>query len=613
MRKITRTSVRGFAAAFALAASSCGGGGGGGSANPPAGLTYSDPAPVYETSTAVPPDTPSSVGGPVALYAVAPALPAGLTFDAATGVVAGTPTGTSAAADYVVTATNPDGADQTTLRVTVVLSAMDDLSPKTSFTDDDVRFFLGRTHFGATPALVAAVNAAGLPAYVDQMLAFQANPTLEANASAYLLNVLDDPALPGGFPSPDQVARYWLYLMLNNPNPFQEALAFFWHDHFASSTAVLDGSELYWAKNQIALWRTQGNGNLRQLLIDMSRDWVMLEFLNGVDSVDGAPNENFAREFWELFTAGVDNGYTQADIVQSARAFTGYRVRFNDVTGQSFVEFSASRHDGGAKTILGVTIPAQDAQDDYVAVVDITLQRLAVAEHVSKKIFEHFGYEAPSALVTDALAQMLRGGNWELTPLLETLFKSRAFFSARAKAGLVKGPLEHFVGFIRSTGLTPIDNKGAADPPAFPQNTLATVEDRLSRLAQVPTQPPSVNGWPVTEQWLSAQNLLDRANAVMQCINDRTDQASAGIDVTNLLPPPGQRSSPEVVDALALLLHVALTTADRQSCIDYLDTDRLSNGTVIQSPFDATNATHVSQRVRGLLYILSLHPTYALR
>src|SRR5690606_22239367 len=107
-------------------------------------------------------------------------------------------------------------------------------------------------------------------------------------------------------------------------------------------------------------------------------------------------------EFWELFTLGVDNGYTQADIVEAARAFTGYRTRYDGLTGLQFVEFDVDRHDPGAKSFLGGTVPAQNAGDDYAAVVDLTLANRPVAEFITKRLFEHFARRSPSpALVTE--------------------------------------------------------------------------------------------------------------------------------------------------------------------------------------------------------------------
>ncbi len=615
-----RTRLLGLALAAALAPGlpGCGGGGGGASSPPPPSnaphsLAYPVPAAVYATSTAIAPNVPTHGGGAVDTWSISPALPAGLTFDAATGTIAGTPTAPVPAGFHTVTATNADGQGTTQLSIAVDLSAQDSLAAKASFSDDDLRYFLGRTHFGAKASDVTAVQAVGLPAYVDQMLTFADTTALEQAAHGQLLTT--DPTTStttDKFPSHAQVARYWLHLMVTTPQPFQEVLAFFWHDHFASSTAALETTATWWMPTQINLWRTQGAGNLRTLLLAMARDWIMLEFLDGVRSTKTAPNENFAREWFELFTLGVDNGYTQADILQAAKAFTGYRTRFN-AGGWQEVAFDTSRHDATAKTLFGVTIPGQNVTDDYAAVVNATVDQRPVAEFICRKLFEHFCYEQAGDLPIAAMAAKLRADGYELAPLLRTLFKSEAFFSARSKAGLVKGPIEHVVGFIRATNLAPIDAPQVGDAVGTPANTFRTLDTWVTTLAQRPSQPPSVNGWPVTEQWLSAQNMLDRANTVVQCIRDRTDQTNAGVDVTTLLPPPGQRSAPEVVDALATLLRVTLSASERTQCIDYLNSQAGAGGVPTPSPFDASNATHVSERVRGLLYILAQHPTYAIR
>jgi hypothetical protein len=108
--------------------------------------------------------------------------------------------------------------------------------------------------------------------------------------------------------------------------------------------------------------------------------------------------------------------------------------------------------------------------------------------------------------------------------------------------------------------------------------------------------------------------MLDRANGVLECIRDRTDQTAAGVNVASLLPPfvtPGDDAN--VVDGLATLLRVSLSATERTSMVDYLNSQAGAGGVPTPSPFDRTNATHLSERVRGLLYILAQHPTYGVR
>src|SRR5262245_19921048 len=260
-------------------------------------------------------------------------------------------------------------------------------------------------------------------------------------------------------------------------------------------------------------------------------------------------------------------------------------------------------------------IPVQNSTDNFHAVVDTTVNHRPVAEFICRKLFEHFCYEGPSDVPIDTMATMLRANGYELKPVLSALFKSEAFFCARSKAGLAKGPVEEIVGFCRSTGLTPYDPKAMTDPAAWPPNLLNTLDAALNALTQRPTMPPSVNGWPVASEWLASQNMLDRANVVLACIADRGDQATAngGVDLASLLLPPAATSA-STVDALADLLYVHLTPAERSQLITYLDTSyNRTTGVVTSSPFDPSNPTHVSERVRGLLYILAQHPTYAIR
>ncbi len=595
---------RGRAALFPLLLlAACGGGGGGTTSvpgTPPASLAYAEPDVRYRIGDVVTADTPSFTGGAPTSYSVAPPLPTGLVVDPTSGTLFGAPTSAAPPKDYVVTGANASGQAQAVVRVEVRYPVAKSLAPAEGLTDADLRHFLRRTHWGVRQASYDALVGAGLPAYVDAMLAFPAvgSTPQEQQAAALLARPTDPPGEEGKFPTLRQLSQWWLYLMLTNPDTFQEVLGFFWHDHFATSSDVLANGSTWWMKDHVDLLRGSGAGNLRDLLIAVSRDRAMLMWLNGLENTKRAPNENYGREFYELFALGVDNGYTQDDIVQTSKAFTGYRTVVVDAnTGLLDVAFDTSRHDPGDKTVFGVTIPGQNTTDDYAAVVDLTLSQRDVAGWIALSLLRYFCMDAPAPELVDQLAKVLKDGGWELAPALRALFLSEAFYSPEGKAGLVKGPTEMAVGFINSTGLVmPLDQ----------------LEYRLDRLGQVPTRPPNVNGWPGGPQWLSAQGMVDRANLLRTCIVNRSLQQTLGIDVATLLPP-GTPTSAEVVDALAQRLGVTPTPEQHDLYVEYLDTDRLADGTIVPSPFDPTNPTHVDDRVRGLLYVLGQNPGFELR
>jgi uncharacterized protein (DUF1800 family) len=331
--------------------------------------------------------------------------------------------------------------------------------------------------------------------------------------------------------------------------------------------------------------------------VAMARDWTMLFWLDGLSNTATFPNENFGREFYELFFLGVDQGYTQADIVEAARAWTGYRSRGNVVTNQMFVEFDFTRHDHNAKVIFGTTIPAQASgageQDDYDEMVDITFANRPVEEYIARKILEAFCYADPPDSVVTQLGALLRGGNWALAPVFTTLFLSEAFHSPTAKAGFVKSPVDHALSLIRATGMLTDSRR---------------LNTGLQTLGHVPTQPPTVNGWPVGEEWLGAQGMVDRANLGNSILTDRTTQTGNGFSMSSLLPPLPTATA-QIVDHVALMLNVTISASERASYVTYLDTTAAGAASV----FNPANATHLDQRLRGLLYVLTQHPTFAVR
>ena len=606
-RSFVRAAILLLAATGLMAG--CGGGGGGPvHPAPPSNLTFAQTPVLYRTDAPIVPNLPTADGDPVDTWTCTPPLPSGLTMGS-DGTISGTPLAPAPAADYQVSAENGGGIDTVTVNIEVRWEESKSLVQKATLTDADIRHFLDRTHFGFSQSHYDQIVQNGLAAYVDAMTTFADTTQLETDAkNTYLVDPVNDPT--GEFPSATDLARYWLYMIMNNANPFQENLAFKLHDHFATSSSVLEGGNSHYYIDHINLWRHEGAGDLRQLLIDMAHDKAMLVWLDGISNRDGDPNENFAREFFELFCLGVDVAYTQQDIVEGARAFPGYRQRFDNNTGKNFSEFDPARHDHTAKTVLGQVIPAQTPgateTDDYTQMVDIVLSTndgVTGVSHVGRwivrSLLEYFCYATPHENVIDELANDLRNGGWVLKPVLMKLFLSEAFYSSKAKEGFVKGPVEHIAGFMRATNLVGRQNE---------------IDNALNLMGQRPTQPPTVDGWPGGTQWLSAQGMVDRAN-LLNYITEQAESIQTGLGVTalDLLPTPAATSA-ATVDALAERLNVQLGAAERTELITYLDTERDNAGNVTTVPFDpGGDAPEAERRVRGLLWILGQHPTYQTR
>jgi len=568
--------------------------------DPPFPLSYRTTTAAYEAEETILPNTVTSAIAPQVTFTVNPALPGGLTLDPWNGTISGAAALPAGQTVYEVTQTNRAGISSEQLTLTVTPNRAYSLAAHADvLTDEEAAHLLERTHFGVRQVELDAVAAKGLARFLDDMLVFQQGTAAEADAFQQLQNDDDPAGFEGKFPSTNDVARWWQLLMMRSDQPFQEALAFFWHDHFAASTAVLGGGNRYYMVDYVNLLRREGAGNCRDLLLSISRDPAMLVYLDGILNRRGGPNENYAREFWELFSLGRDNGYTEADIVESARAFTGWRQRFDADTDLNFMEFDTGRHDAQDKLIFGqYLIAGQNDRDDYEEMVRLTLEHRDVAEYLVEKMFAWFVFDDPSDEVVDQLARILRDNDYELAPVLKTIFQSEAFFSPRARGAQVKSPVDFTIGFIRATGL---------------EISVSTLDGNLNDLGQRPTRPPVVDGWTHGTLWFSAQAMVERANHVDDAIDSRSYQSGLGIDVADVLPPVAERTADAVVDRLAARMRVDLSTGDRADLIDYLNTERQNDGTVQSDPFDGSDQSHLDGRVRGVIWVLSQHPTYHTR
>lgn len=463
---------------------------------------------------------------------------------------------------------------------------------KATFEAADIDHLLTRAEFGISATSRAEAQAMGLPAYVDQMLDFPTTGTtaVETAAAQYLVNGTDPIGLEGKFPSQNDITEWWLYLMLHSEDPFQERLALFLHDHFAVSSDVLNTQERYMMVDHLNKLRNNGIGSFKALVLLLSRDPAMLEWLDGTSNVKTDPNENFAREFFELFTVGADRGYTEEDVQEAARAFTGYRSRLDGGTNLRYIEFDETRKDVGAKVLFNdVVLRSNPAtEDDYDLVVNATFATLDVEGWLAEKLCLEFITDSPSPAMIANLALVIRQHDYDMRLILRTLFLSQAFHAQQKT--MVRMPVEYGVGMVRATGLM-----------VAPDD----MRDELNGLGQVPNDPPSVFGWPQGQEWLFAAGMVERANLARRLISERTFQSTNNYDVTM---PPGTPDAAAVVDHLAGLMGVRLSDTERTTMIDYLDSNVRSGPVVEPDAFDPADTRHINERVRGLVYILASHP-----
>ncbi|MDP0490637.1 MAG: DUF1800 domain-containing protein [Verrucomicrobiota bacterium JB023] len=277
---------------------------------------------------------------------------------------------------------------------------------------------------------------------------------------------------------------WWMERMRTTGTPLQEKMVFFWHDHFASSTQKVRRPDFMFRQNE--LFRKHATGNFGALVKQVVTDPAMMLYLDSAQSNKKKPNENFARELLELFTLGVGN-YTEDDIKEAARAFTGYRL--NRVNGE--VTHRARAWDEGEKQVLG----AKGAFDGD-AVVELILKREACAGFIAKKVFEYFAYENPSPQMVAVLGACLKEGDYALKPLLRTIFLSEEFYSPEAMRTRIKSPVEFLIMLCKQL-----------EVPLPPDRVMFQI---LEQLGQVPFLPPNVAGWDWGKAWINTNTLITR-------------------------------------------------------------------------------------------------------
>ena len=420
-----------------------------------------------------------------------------------------------------------------------------------------VEHLLRRAGFGASPEELKSFEDMSTFALLDHLLNFEDQPDdidSKIGNSAYI-SVL---ARAGGFApntNIEDARQRWLFRMIHSPRPLQEKMALFWHNHFATAYSKIVGmvpavlatkmmalkpGELPGPRGQYELFREEGMGSFRDLLIAVAKDPAMLYWLDGRNNTRRLPQENFGREIMELFTMGVGN-YTEQDVYAAARVFTGWNLRFvpGASEAQSYYEyiFIPNNHEPTAKTFTfpiygsgGNTIPARsgaEGEQDGIDFITALARHPATARRLARKLWNFFVNEATppdEATLNAAVSVYLQNGT-RIAPLVAFLLRSREFQSSSSYFTRYSWPVEFAVRAVKEVGWSGF--------------SVDTVRTSLIAMGQTLFEPPDVNGWELGEGWFSTGAMVARMNfGATLAANQRFNLMRAAADA---------RSSPESV------------------------------------------------------------------
>jgi uncharacterized protein (DUF1800 family) len=309
----------------------------------------------------------------------------------------------------------------------------------------------------------------------------------------------------------------------------QELLVDFWFNHF--NVYMDKGVDRYiitsYERDAI---RPHVFGKFYDLLLATAKSPAMLFYLDNWESVapEQTPargpknrakrglNENYGRELLELHTLGVDGGYTQKDVMEVARCFTGWTIA-NARKGGDF-EYNDKVHDHGQKVVLGHIIAAGGGMGDGLEVLAILAQQPATAHFLSLRLAQRFVADNPPPSLVNRMADTFLHSGGDLRKVMETMIYSGEFFSPGSYRAKVKTPFEMVVSAVRATG--------AGVTSAFLLN------NQIQRLGEPLYRKVEPNGYPIANaDWVSSASLLDRLNFALALAQNRVPGVK--LDLTN--------------------------------------------------------------------------------
>ena len=359
----------------------------------------------------------------------------------------------------------------------------------------------------------------------------------------------------------------------NIPFSIREKMVLFWQNHFATEgTVVQDQRYTYWMNYRL---RKHFIGNFKNLVKEINVDAAMLVYLGGIYNVKEAPNENYARELFELFTIGkgpVDGEdsytyYTESDIIQAAKVLTGWYVE-KVFSGSERQRFEEGNHDETTKVFSNKfrnkSIP-NNGEDEHKDLVDMIFKNERTSEYICEKLYRWFVYhvidEDVTSKIIKPLAKVLRDNNFEIKPVLSKLFKSQHFYEIHTRGAMIKSPCDFNLGVLRQIPFSDTSSFDFRDLYRFWRNR----GDNITNQGQDILESPNVAGWPAYYQdplyheiWINAVTLPLRTSDISLYFRD------SGINATS-----GEPGTPEDVRIYAEPIKL-LDEIDKPDDIDFI-------------------------------------------
>ncbi len=386
-----------------------------------------------------------------------------------------------------------------------------------------------------------------------------------------------------------------VYRAVNSRRQLFEMMVDFWSNHF----------NIYHRDGQIAFFKTVDDrsvarrfafGRFRDLLGASAKSPAMLAYLDNNTNTKEGPNENYGRELMELHTLGVDGGYTQADVEEVARAFTGWTIGRGGTRNGKFGTFfyNAAKHDDGARTLLSTTLPAGLGVGHGERVLDLLAGHPSTAKLLATKLARRFVSDAPPASLVEAVSRTFLQTGGDLRETMRTLLLS-AEFRASADQKL-KRPLEVVASASRTLGAKVSPEGG---------RPLLNV---LRGMGQLPFDWHAPNGYPdVAGAWGNTNGMLSRWNLGLSLGGNRLAGVSTDLSVLIAGVPGAPRpTAAALTDHLVQkLLARPIDGADRNVIASYA-----ANGLSIQTPL---TQLQVQSRLPGIVALILDSPYFQWR